>query len=475
MSRPNILLILTDQQRPDTLGYRGLTPCRTPNIDSIAAAGTSFNNTITPCPLCLPSRAALFTGLYPTQNDMMSNQTGHLRSCGMLDHFRTSGYQVNYAGKWHMGEGNITDFTDRHAGDSTPEYSQWCRDQGLIDGWMFNDPATRTTRTPSMSIPKVHRQNLAVNKTNEAYITDFAINQIRTRDLDRPFFQVCSYNGPHPPFMIPEPYFSMYDPADVPRPTNFGPQPGEHPAHATSYYRDLFNDHGTDFELWSASYAVYWGFVTMIDDFVGQVLGTLRDEGLDDSTIVVFASDHGETLGAHGLWQKMVPFEESIRVPLIINAPGRKACASDTPASLVDIAPTLSALCDLAARADWAGRDLFVASKAPPAQFAMHQPLGDWMKVTDWRMIKQGGFKYVWHRGMAEELFDMDADPGEVTNLSDRPSHAATKQSMHAELGAFLTKTNDPLLGDWKYENRHRPFRERPDHGTDAVSDRRYD
>ena len=94
----------------------------------------------------------------------------------------------------------------------------------------------------------VHRQNLHVDQTNEAYVTGFAIDMIRSRNPDRPFFQVCSYNGPHPPFMIPEPYFSLNDPAEVPLPRNFGQQPGEHPAHADSYYRDLFNDHGGDFD-----------------------------------------------------------------------------------------------------------------------------------------------------------------------------------------------------------------------------------
>ena len=131
-----------------------------------------------------------------------------------------------------------------------------------------------------MSIPKVHCQGLPVDRTNEAYVTDFAIDMIRSRDRDRPFFQVCSYNGPHPPFVIPEPYFSMYDPADVTKPLNFGPADGEHPAHSGSYYRDLFNDHGQDFELWRATYAVYWGFVSMIDSFVGRLLGALDGDGL---------------------------------------------------------------------------------------------------------------------------------------------------------------------------------------------------
>jgi arylsulfatase A-like enzyme len=401
----------------------------------------------------LPSRASLFTGLYPTQNNMMSNQTGYLKSCEMLDHFRTAGYQINYAGKWHMGEGNIGYFTDRHAGDSTPGYSKWCLDQGLIDGWMFNDPATRTKRTPSMSIPKVHCQNLPVDKTNEAYITDFALDMIRTRDPGRPFFQVCSYNGPHPPFMIPEPYFSMYDPSDVPMPNNFGPQSGEHPAHAESYYRDLFTDHGADFEEWRASYAVYWGFVTMIDDFVGQLLDVLETQGLSEDTIVIFTSDHGENLGAHGLWQKMVAFEESIRVPLIIRVPGKSPEFSQTPAGLVDVAPTLSALCGLPVRPDWPGRDLWQADWTDanrPAQMAMHQPIGDWMKTTDWRMIKADGFKYVWHHGMADELFDINTDAGEIVNLAEATEYQPRKQSLRRELGAFLAQTNDPLLAAWQ-------------------------
>lgn len=449
---PNILLIMTDQQRPDTLGFGDLSTCRTPIIDSIAAHGTVFENTITPCPLCLPSRASLFTGLYPTQNDMMSNQTGYLDACEMLDHFRGSGYQVNYAGKWHMGEGNIGKFTDRHAGDSTAEYSQWCLDQGLIDGWMFNDPATRTTRSPSMSIPKVHEQNLPVSKTNEAYITGFAEEMIRTRDQGKPFFQVCSYNGPHPPFMIPEPYFSMYDPADVTRPGNFGPRAQEHPVHAASFYRDLFLDHGTDFDEWRASYAVYWGFVTMIDDFIGRLLGTLDDEGLRDDTIIVFTSDHGENLGSHGLWQKMVPFEESIRVPLIFGIPNSKAKQSATPASLVDVAPTLSTLCGLSKTDDWVGRDLFANN--PPeqndlAQFAMHRPIGEWMNVTDWRMIKKGKLKYVWHRDMADELFDLENDPGETCNVADDSKNEGLIRAMRGELGEFMKQTDDALLGEF--------------------------
>ena len=453
--QPNVLLIITDQQRPDTMGFRGETPCKTPNIDRIAREGISFDRAITPCPLCLPSRASLFTGVYPTQNDMMDAQVGYLNDCQMLDHFRGAGYQINYAGKWHMGEGNIGDFTDRHAGDSTPEYSQWCKDQGLIDGWMFNDPETRTTRTPSMSIPKVHVQDLPVDKTNEAYVTDFAIDMLKSRAKDKPFFQVCSFNGPHPPFMTPEPYFSMYDPDDVPEPENFGPQAGEIETNRTSYYRDLFLDHREDFEDWRASYAVYWGFVTMIDDNIGRLLETLETEDLLDNTIILFTSDHGENLGSHGLWQKMVPYSQSVQVPFLLRAPmvDFAGVRTDVPASLIDMAPTLAALCNLEKLPEWSGTNLMDEVDDPSdnrAVFSMQRPLGSWMKTTDWRMIERDRLKYVWYADGSSELFDLETDRFETQNVFGDSKYADKLASLLEELGDFLVKTNDPMLTTWR-------------------------
>ncbi len=456
---PNILLIITDQQRIDTLGFRNLTPCRTPNIDRIANEGISFDNAITPCPLCLPSRAALFSGLYPTQNDMMDNASSSLTDCALLDHFQQQGYQVNYAGKWHMGEGNIEQFTDRHAGDSTAVYSQWCQDQGLPDGWMFNDAKTRTHRTPSMSIPMTYRQDLPVDKTNEAYITEIAENMIRSRKNDAPFFQVCAYNGPHPPFMIPEPFYNFYDPNTVEEPPNFGPRIDELDVNRNSYYRQLFIDHGTDFNEWRKTYAVYWGFVSMIDDMIGRLLTTLESEDILDNTLVVFVSDHGENLGAHGLWHKMVAYNESLSVPMLIRPPSTVDCArgitSQAPVSLIDVVPTLTSLCGLPAVPNIQGMDLSNTVKghntgdADRALYAMHQPLGEWMGTTDWRMIQSDNKKYIWHRDGSDELYDQRNDPYEMNNLSRDPlrnSDVLLRQNM---LLNFMKKINDPLYEYW--------------------------
>ncbi|MEL6886736.1 MAG: sulfatase-like hydrolase/transferase [Pseudomonadota bacterium] len=451
--RPNVLLVMSDQQRPDTLGFRGETPCRTPHMDRLARDGVSFDRTMTPCPLCLPSRAALFTGLYPHENDMLDNTTSALTECQLLDTFRAGDYQVSYAGKWHLGRDNIGDFTDRDDGDSTALYSHWCAERGLVDGWTFNDPRVRTHREPSMSTPVALPLDMPPETTNDAYIADFAIDHLRTRDRSRPFFQVCSFNGPHPPFVIPEPYFSMYDPATVSPPPNFGSQAGEPEVNRTSYYRQLFLDHGADFDAWRKSYAVYWGFTSLIDDQLGRILAELEAQDVMDDTIVVFLSDHGENLGAHGLWHKMVAYEESIRVPLIFRVPGAnvRAVRSQAPVSLIDVAPTLAALCGLARHPDWRGENLapvFAGKDGPPPDrpmFALHRPLGDWMHTQPWRMIEICGLKYVWHDGDIPELFDLCADPFEMVNLAGDAKRQADVARLHAALVETMRALEDPL------------------------------
>ncbi|MEM1285008.1 MAG: sulfatase-like hydrolase/transferase [Pseudomonadota bacterium] len=453
-NRPNVMLVMSDQQRFDTLGYLGKTLCQTPHMDRLATEGVSFERAMTPCPLCLPSRAALFTGRYPHENDMMDNTTGSLVECQLLDTFRAGGYKVSYAGKWHLGQDNIGRFTDHFAGDSTAFYSAWCADQGLVDGWTFNDARVRTHRTPSMSTPVALPLDMPPETTNDAYIADIAIEHLRMRDRDRPFFQVCSFNGPHPPFVIPEPYFSMYDPALVEEPPNFGPLDHEPEVNRTSYYRKLFLDHGTDFDAWRKSYAVYWGFTSLIDDQLGRILAELETQGVLESTIVIYLSDHGENLGAHGLWHKMVAYEESIRIPLIIRWPEhlQSGLRSHLPVSLIDVAPTLASLCNLPRHPNWRGEDLGAEARGDNtvledrALFALHRPLGDWMGTEPWRMIQKDGHKLIWHLGNGPELFNLEFDPFEMNNLALQADASTTVQLLHRELMNVMRETGDPLV-----------------------------
>ena len=225
MTKPNILLIITDQQRSDTLGFTGQTPCRTPTIDRLAAEGVSFDRAITTCPLCAPARASIFTGQYAHQVDMLRNDTALHAPPHLTDRLRACGYHTAYAGKWHLDSqvppylrkgtpkgdhahlsGSVLPkWFDRHAAQSTQAYSEWCQRTGLPDGWAFNDPATRTKRTPAMSVPKTAILDVTPDQTADGWITDHAVRLFHERPRDKPFFLVCGYQGPHPPFKIPEP------------------------------------------------------------------------------------------------------------------------------------------------------------------------------------------------------------------------------------------------------------------------------
>ena len=474
---PNILLIISDQQRTDTLGFLGRTPCRTANLDRLAAGGVCFERAMTPCPLCGPARTSMFTGLYaheargtldmkpvglldpgkrgPTAGDMLLNDYVCREEPLLTNLLKGRGYHTAYAGKWHVGNEVLGDWFERYWGHENGQYVDWCKREGLPDGWPLNDMRTRSHREPRMSIPAALVNEIDPAHSNDAWIADIAIRFIRERPKDRPFFVTCGFNGPHPPFKIPEPYFSMYDPASIPEPPNFGPTELEPQANRDSFYRKLWADQGTDWRNWQRSVAVYWGFVTLIDDQVGRLIECLEQEGVADETLIVFCSDHGEMLGQHGLWHKMHAYEEAIRTPLVFSAPwihgGRRSQAA---VSLLDIPSTLLAAVGIAPPAEYRGIDLspaFSADESLPERmlFAEHKPQGSWNGATDWRMATDNRHKYTWNRGDLDEFYDLSADPYETDNRIFDPASAAEAARLRSELRDWMVRTADPLLGDY--------------------------
>lgn len=185
---PNILLIITDQQRPDTLGFRGLTPCRTPNLDRLAAEGISFDRCLTPTPICLPARTSLFTSRYGHQTETVRNTDTLSAEPVLLTRLKNRGYQVNYAGKWGMGKSVPPEWVDRIEANETAEYTRWCIEHGLPDGWTFNDPTTHSPRRDDVSSPATAINPIKPEQTSEAWTVDHALGMLDRRDKNRPFF-----------------------------------------------------------------------------------------------------------------------------------------------------------------------------------------------------------------------------------------------------------------------------------------------
>ncbi len=476
-STPNILLIISDQQRTDTLGFLGRTPCRTPHLDRLAAEGVSFDCALTPCPLCGPARASLFTGLYPHQArgvvepgctgplepgmkdvsgaDMLVNDYSLQEPPLLTDQLRARGYHTAYAGKWHLGNDVLGNWFDKAWGYDNQQYVDWCAESGLPDGWPLNDMRTRTVRTPHMSIPRTSVNPIAPEHTNDAWIADIAIRYLEERPKDRPFFVACGFNGPHPPFKIPEPYYSMYDPADVPEPPNFRPTDDEPEANRRSFYRTLWQDHGDTWDAWRESVAVYWGFCSLIDDQVGRLLACLETQDVLDKTLVIFCSDHGEMLGQHGLWHKMHAYEEALRVPLLMRAPwlGPGGIRHDGLASLLDVPSTICGALGLETPASYEGVDLSPVLRGAPLRcrkylFSEHKPLGDFHGATDWRVVTDGRFKFTWNCDDKDELYDLTTDPCELHNLAGTPGGKPIEAGLREALQAWMRRTDDPFASD---------------------------
>jgi arylsulfatase A-like enzyme len=477
-SRPNILLFINDQQRRDTLGFRRETACRTPNMHRIAREGVSFDQAMTTAPLCTPARASMFTGLYPHQTGMALNPEGaagretdhhggrepQLRAPVFMQHLREAGYRCYYSGKWHLDYHALQESTDEVAGfaDGPPrvgaQYSAWCKEQGIPDG-IFHHPIPgnpyRSKRYPNMTVPKTGVHPFRKGQDFDAWIVDHTLRLLESRDRKHPFFLVCSVVGPHPPLVVPKEYYDMYDPGAISEPTNFSPGSGEPGFLRDSYFRLLRNDWGTSWDAWQKSVAVYWAYVTYIDELYGKVLESLEQEELLDDTLVIMVTDHGVMNGQHGLHNMMCPYEEAVRVPFLMRLPGLipMGWRCPAPVSLVDLAPTVLSSAGISTPADLPGINLLELAGNPPSRLLQRDVFceycldksWDWHKVRDWRLIVRGPWKFVFHDGGEEELYNLEEDPWEMESQAGIPLLQPLVKELRKALLDWMVRTRDPL------------------------------
>jgi arylsulfatase A-like enzyme len=479
--RPNILLIISDQHRADTLGFKKIVDIKTPFMDELFQTGISFDLAITPSPLCGPARTSIFTGKYPHQakgrldqdllgirpsgnksigieTDMMINDSTTLEDPILTNSLKQKGYYNAYAGKWHLGNSIINNWFDDAWGYDNQQYIKWCEENNIKDAWALHDSDVRSHREPHMSIPKPKLNKNPENLLNDAWITDIALKFLKNRPKDNPFFIVCSYNGPHPPFKIPEPYYSMYNPNDIPEPVNFHPSKQEPETKGLSFYRQLWKDHGEDWEKWKKSVAVYRGYVSLIDNQIGRLISYLDETELRKETLIIYCSDHGEMLGQHGLWHKMQAYEESLRVPLIFSAPWiPQGSRSQDLSSLIDIPPTLLNLIGLPQPVEYEGSNLRTQTttdqKSPQNRiflFSEHRPLGEFHKEVEWRMITDNIFKFIWNLGDINEFYNLNNDPYEKFNLINSSELEKEIFVMKENLINWMEKSSDPFLNKIK-------------------------
>ena len=455
----NILLIISDQHRFDyTSQYMNI---KTPNLEKIAENGLVFNSAVCVSPVCTPSRASLFTGRYPHElkgitgegedDDMMMLGNSLQEIPALSQKLREKGYEIALSGKWHIGDDQIEKWFDKSGASDqfNEDYIKWAETEHHLDKpWSFQDDDVRNPYPPHMSIAKTKVHDIPIDKHNDAWIADFILQFLEEKEQDKPFFYVCSFQGPHPPFKIPEPYYSMYDEKDFPEPANFRDIVNAPEFHKHSFWRQLAKEHGITWKPWAKSAAVYAGFVTLVDDQIGRILDSLKEKDLYEDTVIFYLSDHGELLGSHLFWQKFQPYEESVRIPLYIKVPNLpQRVEINDPVSMIDIANTILACADIKPLADSQGIDL---TQYTDPNFSLgrkcfieHRPK-DFYKDAPWRAVRDNSYKLVWNNKDSWELYDLKNDPYELINV-----YKDTNQEIIGEykdaLQDHLKNTKDPL------------------------------
>ena len=428
-ARPNLLLILTDQQTHSALSAAGNPWLRTPAMDSLAAGGVRFTEAVCPYPVCSPSRGGLFTSRMPHETGVRGNQQAIAAGIPTMGEiFRDAGYQAVYGGKWHLPKS----FDGATAFDK------------LIGG---------SAQGADMDAP----------------LAAACQKWLRAKPRE-PFLMVASFMNPHDVCDWIREHPGAHEYSDIdrfpPAPGNLAGDPDEpefvqyHRREgidlmskgvgiAASWRRDDFRKYLHD----------YYRLVEKVDGQIGAVLAALRDAGLDRNTIVAFSSDHGEGMGAHRWVQKASFYEESVRVPLIISGPGlarRGVADRRSLASLLDILPTFCDYAGISPPAVIRGTSLRPAIEGRPLDrpFAVSE-LRYGGPEREGRMMRSDHYKYIVFNGGArpEQLFDLTLDPGETRNLARDRDSAAVLREQRGRLRDWITKTQDDFVPSIKEDS----------------------
>jgi arylsulfatase A-like enzyme len=438
---PNVLVLLTDDQRYNTVHALGNTLIQTPAMDRLAYAGTSFTQAA--ChggingALCITSRAALMTG----------RTINHLNGAGdvILPDFTTlpellrhAGYVTFATGKWHSDRASYARIFDRadniFFGGMHP-----VEEGGHEHPWLHHFD-------PTGAYPDDAR--FQADKFSSVMYADAAIAFLQSvAGESRPFFAYVAFTSPHDPRTPPEPWKSWYDPEQIPLPDNFMP---EHP-----FDNGELDNRDEELLPWPRDpervrqeIAAYYGMISEVDNEIGRILDTLEQTGALAHTLIVFAGDNGLALGAHGLLGKQNLYEESMRVPMILVGAGVAANAVDTRyAYLSDLLPTVASLIGLAPPPTSEGTALLgrAASTLRPRAYHQYRDIHRGIRSEDhWKLI---GYRLT-ASGLAfdrEQLFNLNVDPDELDDLSAEPDYQDKRAELEQLLLSERLRYDDPL------------------------------
>ncbi|MFE9722846.1 sulfatase-like hydrolase/transferase [Streptomyces sp. NPDC005794] len=457
----NLLFLMTDQHRVDTLGCYGNPHVATPNLDRLAATGTRFDRFYTPTAICTPARASLLTGQAPFRHRLLAN---YERNVGYLEDLREDAftfpaalaerdYRLGLIGKWHGGTHRNAasygfegpDLPGWHNPVDHPDYLAYLEKQGLPP-YRISEPIRGTSPGGNPGNLLAARLHQPVEATFEYYLTTRAIEHLeRYAAGDEPFFLATHFFGPHLPYLLPDAYFDLYDPELVELPPSIAETFEGKPPVQRNYSAHWAFD-TIPIETTRKLIAVYWGYVTLIDEQIGRVLTRLDELGLSENTSVFFTADHGEFTGAHRLHDKgPAMYEDIYRIPGIIRIPGAAPQVRDELVSLTDCTATLLELagCDPAPAVDSRSLVPLVMGEIPDWPSELVAEFHGHHFPYPQRMIRDDRYKLVVNPESVNELYDLEADPHELSNRYTHPECKVVRARLMRRLYELLRDRGD--------------------------------
>jgi N-acetylglucosamine-6-sulfatase len=444
--RRNVIFILTDDHRYDAIGFmKGQAFLETPHLDSLARDGVHCRNAFVTTALCSPSRASILTGKYAHQHKIVDNNTPIPAGTSFFPALlQKAGYDTAFIGKWHMG----------HEGDDPqPGFHHWVsfRGQGTYQpkGQTLNVDGKRTPRKGYI--------------TDE--LTDYALDWLDKRPSGRPYFLYLSHKATHADFQPADRHKGKYKNAVFVPPKTMAAE-GDAAKGRPMWVQNQRNSwHGVDYPYHSDLsladyYKQYAETLCAVDDSVGRIIDALRKRGELDSTLIIYMGDNGFAFGEHGLIDKRTAYEESMRVPLLARCPELFPGSGTVPEVVanIDIMPTILAAADVKVPDGLAGSNFLPLLQGKKSQWRdslLYEYYWErnYPQTPTIHALRGSRYKYIRYHGIwdLDELYDLQEDPLETTNLISDPRHQSTVKEMNQALFAKLEQTggmNMPLYPD---------------------------
>ncbi|WP_282047034.1 choline-sulfatase [Roseibium album] len=442
---PNILFLQVDQLTASALRAYGDRICHSPALDRLAENGVVFENAYCNFPLCAPSRFSMATGQLCSAVGAYDNAAEFSAEIPTYAHYlRVAGYQTALSGKMHfIGPDQFHGFEKRLTADLYPADFSW------VPNWA-NEGKRDTNDDRAVRIAGICERSVQIDYDEE--VTFRAVQHIydmaRSSD-ERPFFLQVSYTHPHEPYLCRKEFWDLYEGKEIPMPKISALSEQAHDPHSVRLLKD-FGMLGIRFKDEDVSRAIraYYGSISYLDSLISRVLDALSATGAAENTVVVFTSDHGEMLGERGMWFKKHFFEKALRVPLIVKAPWIAAQRVSELTSLVDLLPTFGSLAGSPAPVEPLEgidlMDLLDKGNPPPQRPVYAEYLAEATPAPIF-MIRRQNHKFISSSHDGIMLFDLAADPDELTNLATSEVHQPLVEAFCEEV---RTKWNETELVD---------------------------